>query len=131
MSPRTWIASRFSTISSFSPYLPYLATKVLSKLTFSAMSISFAYAYTYRPLCICPLCICTSVAYLVSGTTCHVLTARRLSAAYPGIQTMTACETIFPSLAKSTPASSFGAPTAGHAALRSSRSKIPRPSTQS
>ncbi|KAH9040880.1 hypothetical protein EDB83DRAFT_2410159 [Lactarius deliciosus] len=86
MSPRTWIASRFSTVFSFSSYLPHLATKVLSKLTFSAMSLCFTYAYAYRPLCICPLCICTSVTYLVSGTTCHVLTARRLSAAY--LQTM-------------------------------------------
>ncbi|KAH9009667.1 hypothetical protein EDB84DRAFT_1425547, partial [Lactarius hengduanensis] len=44
------------------------------------MSLYFAYAYH-------PLCICTSVVYLVSGTTRHVPTARCLSAAYPGIHT--------------------------------------------
>ena len=35
-----------------------------------------------------PLCISTSIAYLSSGTIRHVLTARCLSAAYPGIQQM-------------------------------------------
>ena len=35
-----------------------------------------------------PVCICTSIVYLLSGTTRHVLTGRCLSAAYPGIQPM-------------------------------------------
>ncbi len=52
-------------------------------LVFSAMLLYFAYAKAYPPLC-----ICTSVAYLPSGTIRQVLTARCLSAAYPGIQPM-------------------------------------------
>jgi hypothetical protein len=43
----------------------------------------------------------------------------------------TACGTIFRSLAKSTHAPSFGTQTASRAALRSSRSRTPHPSTQS
>lgn len=54
-------------------------------LPFSAMSLCYAYAYAYAYP---PLCISTSVAYLPSGTTRHILTAKCLSAAYPGIQQM-------------------------------------------
>ena len=69
------------TYSSFHFLFHILLPRCQNLLVFSAMSLCYAYAYT-------PLCISTSVAYLPSGTIRHILTARCLSAAYPGIQQM-------------------------------------------
>lgn len=72
------------TCTVFHLLIPYLATKMSNLLLFSAMSLCYAYAYAYPPLC-----ISTSVDYLSSGTIRQiVLTARCLLAAYPGIQQM-------------------------------------------
>jgi hypothetical protein len=84
-----WRASMASPSLTCYPSLSIFLHRILATprcqnlLPFSAMSLCYAYAYAYPPLC-----ISTSVAYLPSGTTRHILTARCLSAAYPGIQQM-------------------------------------------
>jgi hypothetical protein len=78
---RWHLASR---VPSFTSLFPYLATKMSNLLLFTAMSLCYAYAYAYPPLC-----ISTSVDYLSSGTIRQIsFTARCLLAAYPGIQQM-------------------------------------------
>ena len=82
MSERAWMASRLMPLNFFSIF-PYLTTTNMMSnlLVFSTILLYFAYAYS-------SLCICTFVAYLLAGTTHHVLAAKCLLAAHPEIQLM-------------------------------------------
>jgi hypothetical protein len=76
---------RASRVPSFSSLFRILLPRMSNLLVFSAMSLCYAYAYAYPPLCISS----TSVDYLSSGTIRQIsFTARCLLAAYPGIQQM-------------------------------------------
>ena len=65
----------------------YSSPRCQNLLLFSAMSLCYAYAYAYAYATILRSAS-PPVAYLSTGTIHHVLTARCLSAAYPGIQQM-------------------------------------------